>query len=302
MKKNLLITGGSGFIGSYIIDSLIGQYNINVIGRQNTTSLKTSNNVVCPYYYCNYSKDSVVDLIRKVKPHGIVHLAAFRPVGNNTINDYYENLTVSGNLFESCLEFDIKNIINISTRLVYSHDNPLPWRENSQILPIGYYGLSKQWVEQTAAYYNQKGLKIKTLRLGQVIGLWEREGYALKVYLDNAIKGKPITVFGLCKGKRHYVYAKDVAASINAALENLDKKGIYNIGMENIYGFDELAQTINSVFGNKSEIIFNRDAKADESTYQMSIVKAKKELGWRPKYDLYQTYSDIKQDIEQLNY
>ena len=147
MKKNLLITDGSGFIGSYVIDYLHDNYNNSVIGSMNATSLKTLNNHSYPYCYCDYSKASIVALLSQIKPSAIVHLAAFRPTVYNAINDYYDNLTIGSNLFESCLENDIKNVINISTRLVYSQHNPLPWQENSHITPLGYYGLSKQWVE-----------------------------------------------------------------------------------------------------------------------------------------------------------
>lgn len=303
MKKNLLITGGGGFIGNYVIDYLYEKYSISVIGRRNDIEkIKTRNNHSCTYYPCDYSYSQINELLEKINPEAVIHLAAKRLDKHLTTPEgYIDNLSCSNNIFQSCLKRNIENVIYISTIGLYSKEIRLPWQETDHPRPLNPYALSKQWVEQAANYYNQKGLKIKTLRLGQVIGLGEREGYALQVYLDNAIKGTPIIVFGQCKGKRHYIYAKDVAAAIKASLNSPNQQGVFNIGMNTVYGFDELAQTINTVFGNRSEIIYNRDAKADENIYQMSIEKAKMELGWRPKYDLHQTYSDINQEIEQLN-
>ena len=54
-----------------------------------------------------------------------------------------------------------------------------------------------------------------------------------------------------------------------------------------------MAQTINKVYGNKSEIIFNKEAKADENIYKMDISKAKRELGWSAKYDLSSAFVDM---------
>jgi UDP-glucose 4-epimerase len=242
-------------------------------------------------------------ICQKYKPDTFVNLAAIRPgSGADIPENYYANLMISGNIYEACHKNDITNLVDISTRMVYSLSEPVPWDETLQITPGNLYGLSKVWAEQTAGYFNKKGMQIKTLRLGQVIGLGEREGYLLQTYLKNAKEGLPIKVFGKNIGKRHYVYAKDVVSAIKSTLLQSDKSGIYNIGMEKIYSFKELAETINQAFGNQSKILQYTDTPADESVYHMSIKKAQTELGWKPQYDLEQTYRDMAQDIRQLDY
>lgn len=295
MKLKLLITGGSGFIGKHLCNIFGKEYDLHIVGtKKDVNKVETFKYIEFPYYVTDYSVESLKDIFEKIKPDAVVHLAAHRPEGiNEGIVTYLENLRISANLFEACLNNNVSNIVNTSSRLIYSQDNPQPWKEDSQITPKGYYALSKYWVEQTAEYFNNKGLQIKTLRLAQVIGYGEREGYLLQIYAENAKKGLPLTVFGECKGKRHYVYVNDVVAAIKAALLKPELKGIYNIGMKNIYGFDELAQTINKVYGNKSEIIFNKEAKADENIYKMDISKAKRELGWSAKYDLSSAFVDM---------
>ena len=208
------------------------------------------------------------------------------------------NLYSFANVIEVCLTNNITNIVDIYTIGIYSSQNMLPWNEIEYVFPSNYYNLSKFLIEKQSEFFISKGLKIKTLRLAQVIGLGEREGYALQVYLNNAIKGLPIKVMDNSIGKRQYVYVKDVVNAIIAALENQNLSGIFNIGMCKNYSFDELANVINKTFGGKSEIIYDKTAKSDDNIYMMDITKAKNELNWSPKYDLVDAYNDIKELIE----
>lgn len=295
----VLIPGGSGFIGKYLLNELAGEHELYVLGTQaNKVSVCTDEGQEIPYLYCDYSVEGMNNLISESTPDAVVNLAAHRPAAKQEhINDYYSNLFIAANIFQSCLDKNVSNLVNVSTRLVYSAKNSLPWLESDGVAPDNFYGLSKLWCEDTAQFFNQKGLCIKTLRLAQVIGLGEREGYVLQVYLDRARKGQPIVVYGKGQGRRHYIYAKDVARAIHSALLKPEISGIFNIGMADIHSFEELAVTINKTFGNKSEIIYDPGKAADENVYQMSIAKAKEELGWEPEYDLYRTYLDIKKDL-----
>lgn len=295
----IIVTGGSGFIGKYLVDELLLNNQVFVIGKQNINCISIFNNIKVPYFYTDYSSKSIAQIFHDVKPDAVVNLAAQRPLkGKNEISYFIDNLYIAANLFEQCFISNISNIINISTRSLYSSINTLPWIESVNLLPNNYYGLSKLWVEQTACHFIDKGLKIKTLRLAQVIGLGEKEGYLLQLYLKNAINGFPIKVLGNNIGKRQYIYVKDVVGAIIKALEQEDVSGIFNVGMNKNYSFNDLAVTINSVFGNKSEIIHDKEAKADENIYMMDISKAKNELNWQPKYDLEDAYQDIKKLIE----
>jgi UDP-glucose 4-epimerase len=295
----IAISGGSGFIGRHLADDLARHHEVFVIGIQkNIIDAETFTKQRVPYYYCDYAVNNIAEILAGTKPDAVVNLAAHRPEpGREELDDYYANLYTAANMFEACLKKDIYNVINISSRMVYSTASASPWKETDPPQPGSYYALSKQWAENAADFFNRKGMKIKTLRLAQVIGPGEREGYLLQVLLNNAMKGLPITVFGQCRGKRHYIYVKDVNRAINAALSKPEMSGIFNIGMADIYGFDELAATINRVFGNKSEIIIKKEAKADENIYHMSIEKAGRELDWEPAYDLAETYKDIKNDL-----
>ena len=298
----ILITGGSGFIGSYIIDRLFLKNEIFVIGRNKELQSVTSiNGRKVPYIFTDYSTVSLNKVFEIIKPEVVIHMAAQKPLKEKTsVNDYTVNLIVSIALIEMCIKHEVTNIINISSRSVYSIANSIPWREKTIPIPSNQYGLSKLWIDQAAQYYNTKDLKIKTLRIPQVIGLGEKNGFVLQSYLKNACEGNPLKVYGKNIGRRQYIYVKDIASAVESAISQPEIPGIFNIGMAENYSFYELATTINEVFGNKSEIELYENTPADENQYLMSIDKARSELDWEPKFDLLGTYSDIKKDLDIL--
>lgn len=298
----ILITGGSGFIGSYIIDRLFCKNEIFIIGRNKELQFVTSmNRRKVPYIFTDYSIDSLNSVFEIIKPEVVIHMAAQKPLKEKTsVKDYTVNLIVSISLMEICIKHGVTNIINISSRSVYSTANSLPWSEDIIPIPSNHYGLSKLWIDQAVEYYNNKGFKIKTLRIAQVIGLGDSNDFVLHSYLQSASKGKPLRVYGRSMGRRQYIYVKDVAFAVESAISQPEVSGIFNIGMFHNYSFFELATTINEVFENKAGIESLENMPADENQYLMSIDKVRRELNWEPRFNLFETYSDLKQDLNLL--
>ncbi|HNV80459.1 MAG TPA: NAD(P)-dependent oxidoreductase [Tenuifilaceae bacterium] len=298
----ILITGGSGFIGKYLVDALASTYELFVLGRKkNCQYIVTKENRSVPYITTDYGKASLEQIFERIKPEAVVHLAAQRLEKEKKTADYISNILISIELFKTCLKFNVVNIVNISTISAYSFFNQIPWVEDLVTIPSNEYGLSKKMVEDAALYFNSKGLKIKILRLAQTIGLGEREGYVLQTYLSNALKGKHQVVFGKGEGKRHYIYIKDVIDAIEKCIFQSDKMGIFNIGMIENYSFLQLCTTINHVFMNEAGIEQVKEFVADENVYLMDISKAQRELNWFPRFNLRETYLDIKSDISRVD-
>jgi len=295
----IIITGGSGFIGKYLSEDLSISNKVYILGRKkNKIDVEVNSGLRVPYFFTDYSIADLSRIFDEIKPDAVVHMAALRLQKDATlIPDYMNILILSANLFRVCLEKGITNIINISSKSVYSPELTIPWNENNLVSPENYYGLSKAWIETTASFFCKKGLNIKTLRLAQVIGIGEREGYVLQIFLENARRKIPIKVFGTDKGRRQYIYVKDVLRAIDICLMKPYLSGIFNIGMHKSHSFYELAYTINKVFNNKAGIIRLFDQGEDENNYLMDIEKAKKILNWEPVYDLELSYIDIKKTI-----
>lgn len=292
----IALTGGTGFIGSWILREFADTHEFLIVGRNDSIEQITVDGNSFKYLGTDYSVDSLVNHLDHVD--AVVHLAAKMPVSkqsSETYEDFIPNIAIAASLFEACRLIGIGNIVSISSISVYGSRNAIPYSEDHKTCPDIFYGLSKVAIEDLAEYHNRKdGMAIKSLRLGQLVGLGEREGFMLMVFIKKAMNNETLTVFGAGEGRREYVYVKDVVSAIMAALKNKDICGIFNIGSGKNTSHRELAETINTVFENHENVAFLEDTPEDKSQHLMNIEKAKQELGWHPQWTLEQALYDMK--------
>ena len=206
---------------------------------------------------------------------------------------YNDNIKILENTLIACTNLGIKNIIYLSSRCVYSNRQKSPVKENGELAPINYYGISKLSCELLCGYYNRHfGTNIKILRLSQVIGN-DKNGYLISLYTENAAAGKPLLVYGASAGKRDYIYVKDVCRAIWLALQKYALCGVYNIASGIGTTNSELAKAIIDGFHSRSEIEVLTDKKEDTSVCYLNTEKAKNELGFWRQYSLTDAFSDI---------
>ena len=223
-------------------------------------------------------------------------LAAKRSGTTFSITDYIYNVTLAEQYFQFAEELHISNVVVTSSMSVYSSID-IPWKENDFQAPLSLYGASKQAIDALALWYNEnKVLRIKSLRLAQVIGMGERKGYLLNTLIDNAAGGKRQIIYGKGAGRRQYIYVKDVCCAILHCLEKEPETvGVFNIGMKDNISIMDLAETVNEAFGNSAGIEKLEDNPEDIREYLMNIGKAEKELHWKPAYDLKAAFAEIKE-------
>ena len=291
----IAITGGSGFIGKWLLKDACPENELLVLGRKLEMPIPNVPEQLCTYVQTDYSTSSLCELLSG--SDAVVHLAAER-TGPNALEAYLPNITISNNVFESCFEVGVKNIIALSSISVYSAENPLPWSENQRVMPQTFYGISKATMENLACYYNAaKGLSIKCLRMARVLGLHERPGFMLNTFIEQASKKEVLKVFGRGEGRREYIYVKDVTGAIMNALEHIDAEGIFNIGTGNNLSHAEMALLINKVFDNEGNVVYAPEIAEDKSIYLMNIEKAARELSWTSKWTIEDGLREIKDDL-----
>ena len=315
--KNILVTGGLGFIGSHTTVELCkNDYNVIIIDNLSNSNIEvldklkeiTGKDIV--FYQddvCN--KDALEKIFKKEKIDGVIHFAGFKAVGESVempLKYYRNNIDSTLSLLEVMEEFSCYNLIFSSSATVYGKPKSLPIKEDFPLSTTNPYGTTKLFIEHILEdlYISNKKWNITILRYFNPIGA-DKSGligenpkdipnnlmpYILKVVTNELPKLKIYgddydTVDGT--GVRDYIHVSDLAYGHVLALKN-KKKGlkIYNLGTGHGTSVLELINTfekVNKVTVNK-EITCRR--KGDIDACYASCDKAFNELGFKTKYNL----------------
>lgn len=291
----IAITGGSGFLGNYVMKLLIREnHNPIILTRQDNKN----NNDDYEYIVTDYSKSDLLDKLSNID--AIVHLAARRG-SQGLISEFHDNEILTQNLYETCYERNIKNIVYASSISVYSDEKSLPWTEEVLPSPALMYGISKMVNEHIGNMYSaKKNLNIKNLRFAHLYGFNEKNNYMINRFFRQAFHGEQLVLHNKSVARREFLYAKDAAKAILCALEQYDLSGTFNIGSgEALTNFD-VAYEVNKVFKNQGNLrVINQDGKENIDSSYMDSNKAKKVLGFTTDYNfsdaLHEIYSLMKE-------
>lgn len=236
-NKNILITGGLGFIGSHITNQLIDNNNITVIDNLSTGKLNYLNNPKHENLTLIKKDLNRVDLNENLNNIDYVfHLAAMVSVPlsvKNPITCHMENVTATVNLLNACVKNDIKKIIFSSSSAVYGENKNIPLKESELPMPTSPYASSKASCElYLKSFYESYGLNYTALRYFNVFGPKQDKNspYAAVIpnFIDALLTNKQPVIYGTGEQTRDFVYVGDVAkANINACKSNFN--GIINV-------------------------------------------------------------------------
>jgi UDP-glucose 4-epimerase len=282
----VLITGGSGFIGSYLVKHLLEQgHEVKVLDLQKPD---------IEHKKLEFVNKSVMDELAE-DIHGcdiVYHFAAMLGVDNSDkrpLETMRINLEGSVNVFKSAVEANVKRMIYASSSEVYGEPRELPIGEDSVKGPVSAYGVSKLAAEIYAKAYNHEfGTDIKIVRFFNVYGRGQSNNFVIPIFINKALENKPLKVFFFFSQTRCFTYVEDIAEGVFTVLEKGKTGEAYNIGNNQPTTILELAQTIKAVTGSKSEIIkagFGRATrlKSREIEYRIPDISKMKALGWEPK-------------------
>lgn len=323
MKENILVFGAGGFIGTYLIDELIND-GFNVIGSDINEIGKeycTKSNV--PFVKIDITNKNDFNILNEYKIDAIVHLAALQPANFSyekySVNDYVSINTIGTlNILEYAKIHNIKKII-----YACSHRNTSGlWNIKQSIaesdgIKIDYKGEYAMFsIAESAAtdcvHYYTENYQIQGLvfRLPPVYGFGPhleifKEGLPIKTgfqtFIDNAIEGKEIELWGDPTVGRDIIYVKDVVAALILALKNNKVTGLYNITSGYKLTLKEEIETIIKVFW-KSEkppkIILRPEKKHNIEDFVYNNSKAKIDFGWSPKYDFEKLLKDYELEMK----
>lgn len=294
------LTGGTGFIGQHFLKEYAYSHTFIVATAHPAGSgcLRHEN---VYYQPTDYSADSFCSAFEGCDC--IVHLGAAKSsaVDEKSIANFYGNITSSEHVFYAAQHLGIDNVVNISSRCVYHPDLEKPFSEDI-VSPLNKYGAAKLCAENIAGMFNRSyGMKIKSLRIAQVIGLEARTGDLPAVYLEKCLQQKTLGVYGRGVSAKEYIYIKDVTAAIMSACLHPELSGAFNIGSGVQTTNLELAQSFCRVFENPGGYRLLTDKNEDGLSFLMDVTLAAEQLGFCARYGLEPALADMKKELGEQN-
>lgn len=283
---NILITGGAGFIGSHLSNSLASQENNIAI----VDNLSKGNLSFLDFDDYNLFKVSIEDstavnkAVKQIQPDVVVHLAALHYIPE--CNEYPEktwDINVKGteNILQACSFLDsIPYFVFASSASVYAPSkNKLD--EGSNPEPLDVYGRTKLEGERLV---KKSGLPYTILRLFNVYGPKETHNHLIPT-LQDQFKNSSDIKLGNITSERDFIYVSDVVKAVKKVIKQKPKGEIFNIGTGNCCSAQDLVSIINDLKNKKKRIKQeeSRMREVDNPYVCAKIDKAKRELDWLPE-------------------
>ncbi len=287
----VLITGGYGFIGSFAAERF-HQEGCEVFILDNLSSGDRSH---VPFKHVSYQMSIEDQRCEEAFRNGrfdvVVHLAAQTSVAVSIRDpraDSSVNLTGLTNMLALSVKYGVKKFIMVSSAAVYGTCQNIPLDEMQACDPMSPYGLSKWTGEQYCQKWRELyGIETLIFRLSNVYGPRQGsagEGGVISKFLENAIAGKPLTVYGDGSQTRDFIFVRDVADAIyRASYSTLT--GIYNLSTARETTVSELIDQLEKLHG-PVQTEYKDKRQGDIYRSALENRKIRKELDWAPRYDL----------------
>jgi dTDP-glucose 4,6-dehydratase len=300
-----VVSGGAGFLGSHLCESLLGQgHRVICLDNLDTGSLENIEHIRHPEFeFRNLDVTEFVDVEEPVD--FVYHLASpASPIDYARLPLHTLKVGSQGtHRMLGLAKFKRARFLLASTSEVYGDPEIHPqsedyWGNVNPIGPRGVYDEAKRYAEAlTMAYHRQQGVNTCIARIFNSFGpkMRPHDGRAIPTFLRQALQDKPLTVFGDGSQTRSFCYVEDEIRGLVALAES-DVHLPVNIGNPDEYTLLQLAETVIEVAGSRSEIVFEALPVDDPKVRQPDISRAKQLLGWEPRVSL---ADGLKRTIEQ---
>jgi UDP-glucuronate 4-epimerase len=299
--KNILITGGAGFIGSHLVERLLaeGSWRITVVDDFNDfydPAIKRENvreRLANPDYKLIEADirdyEALSQAFADTNFDCIVHLAAragVRPSLKEPRLFVETNINGTLNLLELARAHGVQQFVFGSSSSVYGVNSKVPFREEDPIFnPISPYAATKAAGELIChSYAHLYDMRIVCLRFFTVYGARQRPDLAIHKFAKLISAGQPIPVFGDGTTRRDYTYVDDIIAGVRAAIDyDQSKYEVINLGESRTVELGELISLIERALDLKAEIDRQPPQPGDVPQTFADISKARQLLGYNPQ-------------------
>ncbi len=293
MNKEVLITGGAGFIGSHVVDEFLKDgFNVIVVDDLSSGKRENLDPSVSLEVGDITNREFLSEIFKKYHIDYVIHHAAQIDVRKSVSDPIYDaNINIMGllNLLEFSKEYKIKKFVFASSGgVVYGEPSKLPVDEKYPKGPLSPYGVSKLSSEYYLYYYNKTfGLPYVALRYGNVYGPRQDphgEAGVIAIFIGKILENKELTVFGTGEQIRDYVFVKDVA-KINRLSIDFDIEGeniddfAFNVGTGIGTSVNELISYLKALTGYTLPPVYGPPRKGELQKIILDPKKVEKVFG-----------------------
>lgn len=260
-KKTVLITGGAGFIGSHLVEHFQGRANVRVLDNLRTGDKKNLDGLTYEWIEGSVTHRPMVREAVKDVDY-VFHLAAMvsvpesmsDPVACNVVN-------AAGTLIvlQEAAKAGVKKLCFSSSAAIYGDNPTVPKTEDMLPEPKSPYAVTKLDGEYYCKMFNDEGwLPTACMRYFNVFGPRQdpksQYAAAVPIFIDKALAGEPLTIYGDGEQTRDFVYVKDVVAANVFLAQDEAQSGVYNVAYGRRLTVNDLAQKIIDLTASPSQI------------------------------------------------
>lgn len=292
-NKKILITGGHGFIGHWLVDNLVKKRGVELkqifIPDSQTDDLR--------------SYDNCYRLLKKNKIDVVIHLAAV--MGGLGFSQkfpavqYYNNILMDLQIVEAAKELGVQKIVLVSSACAYPKNTIYPlsedhlWDGLPQETNLA-YGIGKRILTvQAASYRQQYGTNAVVVIPNNAYGPGDNfhaeHSHVIPALIRKCLnKENPLVVWGDGSPTRDFLYVKDFAEGVLLAAEKLESSEPINLGTGRETSIKDLVALIRELTGHTGKVIFNTAKPSGQPRRSVNIKRAEKLLGFKPQHTLKQ--------------
>ncbi|MDI6802575.1 MAG: dTDP-glucose 4,6-dehydratase [Bacteroidota bacterium] len=297
--KNLLVTGGAGFIGSNFLHYILEKHpDYKIVNFDKLTYAGNLENLKSIESNPNYNfergdicdKEIVTNVIEKYQIDTVINFAAESHVDRSIVGAaVFVETNVLGTqvLLESAKEKGIEKFLQVSTDEVYgSLGSSGKFTEDTPLHPNSPYAASKTSADLFAlAYQHTFGLPVVITRCSNNYGPYQFPEKLIPLMIANALNNKPLPVYGQGTNVRDWLHVIDHCEAIDVVLHKGKVGEVYNIGGNNEWKNIDIVKLLLAKLNKPESLItYVKDRPGHDLRYAIDATKIKNELGWQPRY------------------
>ncbi len=290
--SRVLVTGGAGFIGSHVVDSLIEAGHEVVVVDDLSRGRRRNVNPKARFYRIDIRKEELASIFTHERPEYVSHHAAhvdLRRSLEDPLHNASVNILGSINLLECCRRYEVSKIIYASSAAIYGEPEHLPCNEDHRIRPSSPYGASKYTVELYLYLYRENyGLDYTILRYPNVYGPRQDslgEAGVVAIFSLQMLLGEEVTINGSGGQERDFIYVEDCVKANLLALDNGSGEA-YNLGSGIGTSVNQLFEEMRQLTAYPLNPMHGPPKPGDIYQIYLGAKKAERELRWRPAVGL----------------